>query len=254
MNALQTFSYQDFPIEFEKIGDDLYANATAMCRPFGKTAYEWGRLPGTIRYVDALKANRENPVSLTLSRKGGTDGGGATWIHEKLILKLAQWLDVDFEVWCDQKVSQLLRTGSVGLTALPQTHSQALRALAAEIEAHELTQLQLEAARPKIDHYEAVMNAEGYYSINSVAKMIGTGEVRLFRFLRDQKILFHDGQANKPFQQYLELDWFVVKQNRVHVGGNDRVYVQTYATQHGIEAIRKKWLAVQSLPVAPLLP
>jgi len=41
-----------------------------------------------------------------------------TWIHEKLILKLAHWLDTDFELWCDEKISELLRDGSTSLSNL----------------------------------------------------------------------------------------------------------------------------------------
>ena len=38
--------------------------------------------------------------------RGGLNSG--TWIHEKLILKLAQWLDVDFEIWCDEQIANIL--------------------------------------------------------------------------------------------------------------------------------------------------
>jgi len=47
--------------------------------------------------------------SLTETRIGGTNPG--TWIHEKLILKLAQWLDVNFEIWCDERIAELMKHG-----------------------------------------------------------------------------------------------------------------------------------------------
>ena len=255
MSQLQVFNYQGFAVDFELIDGELYANATAMCRPFDKTPYEWARLPNTIRYAEALKANRENPVSLTISRKGGPTGG-STWIHEKLILKLAQWLDVDFEIWCDSRIAELLRTGKTQLTPapyyLPQTKAEALRALAEEIEAHEATQLQLEAVQPKVEQYERTMNAEGSFTVGEVAKMIGTGQNRLFDFLRQQNVLFYHRGHNQPYQQYVDSGWFSVRQKTFQHGDKPESYPQLFVLPKGVEGIRKKWDAAHQ--PAPALP
>lgn len=109
--AIKKYNYNGFEIEFEESDGGLMANATAMCRTFGKKANDWLRLESTQRYIDAI-SKRGNPA-LVESRKGGSNPG--TWISEKLILKLAQWLSVDFEVWCDERIAELLRTGKVEL-------------------------------------------------------------------------------------------------------------------------------------------
>lgn len=108
MVQLRIFEYNGTPIEFEVIDGHVMANATKMCHFFGKKASDWLRLPQTQRYILAMQAKRENPASLFETRKGGSDGG-STWINEKLILKLAQWLDVEFEIWCDEKVAELIK-------------------------------------------------------------------------------------------------------------------------------------------------
>lgn len=110
---IKTLQYNGKPIEFEIINGQVFANATAMCQAFGKKPADWLRLATTQRYIDALKAKWENLTSVE-TRQGGADKG-STWIHEKLILKLAQWLNVDFELWCDEKIAELLRTGEVSI-------------------------------------------------------------------------------------------------------------------------------------------
>jgi hypothetical protein len=130
MGNIQLFQYNDTPMEFEVINGQVFANATIMCQHFGKDVNQWKRLSSTQRYADALCT--KHITDLFEVRQGGVEQG--TWIHEKLILKLAQWLDVDFEIWCDEKLAELLRTGSVSLRQppalqLPQTYIEALEEL-----------------------------------------------------------------------------------------------------------------------------
>lgn len=114
---VQIFEYQDSPIQFEIINGQVMANATLMAKAFGREVKEWRRLPSTIRYIDALLTRGKSHFAknqIVVSKKGG-DGKQGTWIHEKLILNLARWLDVDFELWCDEKIADLLRTGTATL-------------------------------------------------------------------------------------------------------------------------------------------
>ena len=80
------------------------ANATLMCQAFSKNVNEWIRLKSVKRYQERLKT-KYGKIPYLISTKGGVNGG--TWIHERLILKLAQWLDVDFEIWCDSLAASL---------------------------------------------------------------------------------------------------------------------------------------------------
>lgn len=115
MQELIKKDWNGFEIEFELIDGQLMANATAMCAAFGKKPTNWLSLESTKRYVSALEAKSGILTSLVETRTGGAGGGGGTWIHERLILKLAAWLNVDFEIKCDEWVAELLRTGQVSL-------------------------------------------------------------------------------------------------------------------------------------------
>jgi hypothetical protein len=182
MQELITKNYNGFAIEFEFIDGQLMANATAMCAAFGKRAYDWLSTMTAKRYIDALQAKPGIPV-LVGTRQGGPSGGG-TWVHERLILKLAQWLDVDFEVQCDEWVAELLRTGKVELqrTLSPAELilAQAQQLVDHEQRVHKLEKQQAETNREvqqldeKVNMVAAKQNTieNNYFSITGYASLL----------------------------------------------------------------------------------
>lgn len=172
MGNIQLFQYNNTPMEFEVINGQIFANATIMCQHFGKRPSKWLELDSTTRYIEALKSKSDNRTPLVDTRVGGI-GGGSTWIHEKLILKLAQWLDVDFEIWCDEKLAELLRTGSVSLQPqapqLPQTYIEALEELV-KVEKEKLllqqTNSNLKAALDTLNDWSSILRVAKHNNVN----------------------------------------------------------------------------------------
>ena len=120
---LVLLDYQGSPIQLEEQNGQIMANATLMCKAFDKKPETWLRTESTQRYISAvavaLKCETENCYEV---RQGGNVQG--TWIHQKLVLNLARWLSPEFEIWCDDRLAELLRTGRTelaGRTELP-TH------------------------------------------------------------------------------------------------------------------------------------
>jgi hypothetical protein len=151
-------------IQFQVINGEVYANATLMCKAFGKRPIDWSRLPQTERYLIALKSKCEN-LTLIESRQGGNEAG--TWIHEKLILKLAQWLDVDFEIWCDEQIATLLKEGKVESKPVFQVPTTYIEALEKLIETEKEKQFLL----TKTENLETVLdNLLEWVSIIKVAR------------------------------------------------------------------------------------
>ena len=120
MENIQIFNYGNFQIEFEVINGQVFANATGMCQAFGKRPSHWLELENTKRYIFALQEAVSEKTALVETRNGGANPG--TWIHQKLILKLSSWLDVNLEIWCDEKIAELLKTGKVELKATDNTN------------------------------------------------------------------------------------------------------------------------------------
>jgi hypothetical protein len=184
MQELITKNYNGVPIEFELIDGQLMANATAMCAAFGKRPVNWLSLESTKRYVEAIQAKSGFLTSLIETRNGGAGGGGGTWIHERLILKLAQWLDVDFELQCDEWVAELLRTGKVAIQRV-LSPAELILAQAQQLVDHEQRVHQLEAQQAQttreiqqLDETVAMVAAKqntienNYYSITGYASLL----------------------------------------------------------------------------------
>uniref|UniRef100_Q47HY0 KilA, N-terminal n=1 Tax=Dechloromonas aromatica (strain RCB) TaxID=159087 RepID=Q47HY0_DECAR len=79
--------------------EDGYINATKAAKAFGKDIREFLKLGSTQDYMEALEKMMVIPLNI---QKQSTRGrNGSTFLHPKLGIRLAQWLDVRFAVWCD---------------------------------------------------------------------------------------------------------------------------------------------------------
>ena len=121
MQNLQIFSYEGSPIEFEVIDGKVFANSTAMFKAGNARLDNWKNSSNTYRYAKGVSQKlgiAEN--QLLVIRQGGLEPQG-TWIHECLILNAARYISVEFELWCDEKLSELLRTGKTQLAPATTT-------------------------------------------------------------------------------------------------------------------------------------
>ena len=113
MNNLVIKEYLGTKIEFTMVDGCVYANATSMCKAFEKQPSDWLKIKSTQEYVEELERSENLPNGLVEVVQGGISQNQGTWIHEKLILDLARWLNVKFRVWCDEQIATLLREGKV---------------------------------------------------------------------------------------------------------------------------------------------
>lgn len=90
---------------------------------------------------------------------------------------------------------------------------------------------------PKVEFYDHVADHNGAMTIDEAAKVLncGTGEHRLFKFLRKEKYLMDN---NLPYQWCINRGYFRVIEKR----STHRIYKQTLITQKGITAVFKKLL------------
>lgn len=105
---------------------------------------------------------------------------------------------------------------------------------------------------PKAEAYESFIDAEGKYSVGAVAKMLGMGQNKLFRELRNAGVLIAKGHLyNTPYQKYMH--HFDVKARTItHSDGRESVKHTTYVQPSGIDFIRKK-LGLQTIdPIPPI--
>ncbi|UTH29998.1 KilA-N domain-containing protein [Ectopseudomonas hydrolytica] len=106
----------DFQGQAVTFNSDGWINATEAAARFGKRPVDWLRLEETASYIEAMAGAlgleskvSQNHFGLARTSRGGKYPG--TWLHPKLAVRFAQWLDVRFAVWCDLRIEDLLHGG-----------------------------------------------------------------------------------------------------------------------------------------------
>lgn len=165
------------------------------------------RLPDGVRRMDTIE-----------DRLGRTQR--ATFITEAGLYRVVMRCDnlaatEPFIEWVTGEVLPAIRrTGSYSTTpaepvtpALPQSYADALRELASTVEAKELAtaraeqaEAQVAVAAPKVEAFDAFMDADGTYSMAAGARMLGMSRPELFKRLRAEAI-FQKGE-NLPYRPY----------------------------------------------------
>lgn len=110
---------------------DGKVNLTKICQHFGKRLDVWLKTKSTQRFLDAYMLT-PNGGSIISSTSNGQEKG--TFGDRKIALKLAEWISVDFEIWANDKLDTLLRTGKFELQK-PQTTLDLLKLAVSELEA-----------------------------------------------------------------------------------------------------------------------
>jgi anti-repressor protein len=97
---------------------------------------------------------------------------------------------------------------------------------------------QLQIAAPKAEGYDTLMSSGDCISIGEMAKLLKTGQNRLFRFLRGLRILMSD---NIPYQEHIDAGRFRVIEQSWKFDGAAHIGFKTLVTPKGQDYIRKVW-------------
>ena len=161
----------------------------------------------------------------------------------------------EFRRWVTREVLPSIRkTGSYGAPVVDAASLSRMEILQIAVNA-ESERLALEqkyrVLEPKADAYDTFLDATGKYSIGAVAKMLGTGQNKLFQELRNRGVLIAKGaQRNVPYQQYMH--HFEVKAHDYEKkDGTSGTSYTTYVQPSGIDFIRKKLGFERIDPPAP---
>ncbi len=160
----------------------------------------------------------------------------------------------EFKRWVTHEVLPAIRKHGMYATPAtveamlsdPDTMIRTLTALKEERAAKELAQSQLAIAAPKAEGYDALMSSADCISIGNLAKLIGTGQNRLFAFLRGAGVLMDD---NTPYQRHIDRGHFrVVEQTWKDSDKETHISRKTLATPRGQEYVRRRWIEAKTAP------
>lgn len=120
---------------------------------------------------------------------------------------------------------------------LPTTYLEALKALVASTEAQQALEAQNAELKPRALIADRIHDAGGDMKIAEAAKILGTGQNRLFKILRGLGVL---NSANIPLQRYIESGYFHVKERPIVKGEEVEAYQQTFVTPKGLCWLARK--------------
>lgn len=140
--------------------------------------------------------------------------------------------------------------------SLPQTHAEALRAYADEVEKNARLEEQARLDRPKVEFAKAITASSGAISIGAFSRVLANsghviGQNKLFRWLRENGYLISYGsRRNYPYQKYVDQGLFVMREGtRTDHHGDEVVYVQTLITgkgqKHVAHEVTSEWMGVE---------
>jgi hypothetical protein len=99
---------------------DAFINATAIAKQFNKLPKDYLKSERTKEYIESIRRIiliEQN--QLVIVKSGSTENGGGTWLHPKLAVDFARWLNSDFAVWCDLQIEKILHS-NVAPADLPE--------------------------------------------------------------------------------------------------------------------------------------
>lgn len=122
---------------------------------------------------------------------------------------------------------------------VPKSLPEALRLAADLADKVEQQQTVIKALEPKAEFHDAVASAINCQTVQEAAKVIGSGQNRLFKWLREQGLLMHD---NQPYQSAIEAGYFrLVEKQYKDKRGESHTYTQSLVTGKGLSYIQRKF-------------
>ncbi|EHK0700007.1 phage antirepressor KilAC domain-containing protein [Salmonella enterica] len=190
---------------------------------------------------------RANMIGSQISSKART----VTLWTEKGAARMSKIVDTD-EAWAffeKLEESYFQQKQSSPTPAIPQSLPEALR-LAAELAEQKemleqrqlLLEKELKQAAPKVEFANRVATANGIL-IGNFAKVIGLKQNFLFKWLRENKILIASGsRRNVPRQQYIDQEYFSVKEVIIDDEQYHRIALTTHITGKGQQWLTRRLL------------
>lgn len=122
---------------------------------------------------------------------------------------------------------------------VPKTLPEALRLAADLADTVEEQKAVIVALAPKAEFHDAVASAINCQTVQEAAKVLCTGQNRLFKWLRERGLLMHD---NQPYQSALDAGYFrLVEKQYKDKRGESHTYTQTLVTGKGLAYIQRRF-------------
>lgn len=192
----QIFQYNGSPVSFQK-GNSVMINATQMAKPFGKRPNDYLSLPSTNELLRAI--TRKLCISdnqLVITKAGSPQNGGGTWMHEDVALDFAQWLSVDFRLWVNDRIKELLTTGVTTVSNDDEAIVYAMSVLQKRLEQAKAEKAMLEADNQQKDAKIAKLQPKADFADAALKKIrFSFGDIKSLRSFAVLQIIIYYAQG-----------------------------------------------------------
>ena len=245
MTTLQLFNYGGQEVRTVLIdGDPVFA------------AMDVAAVVGISKYRDAMaQLDDDERVSMAVDTLGGQQKiSGVTEAGVYSLMLISRSPKVKpFKRWLTHEVLPAIRkTGSY--TAMPQSYSEALRELAANVEAKELAEARAKELEVPAKAWGVMVAAGGDYAVDEAAKILSRdegiemGRNRLFQFMADLGWTYRQGARNSwhAYQSQVDNGRIVLRMSAAFLnaktGEMENPAPTIRITAKGIDALRAQLL------------
>lgn len=231
MNEIQKFVNEEFgTIRTVTIDNEPWFLAKDVCDilEIGNPSQALSRLEEDEKNTIILNEGIGNPNKAIISESG----------FYALVLSSRKKIAKPFRLWVTKEVLPQIRKTGGYIPVTSQDDDLTIMAKAHQILERTISQKDkiIAELQPKADTYDMIMNTDGTFSMNQVAKQVGMGEYHLFAYLRGKKVLFYQGTDNVPYERFRKNGCFKVVDT---VSPDGKSHSTTRVTQKGLDYICK---------------
>ena len=139
-----------------------------------------------------------------------------------------------FKRWITSEVIPSIR--KTGGYHLPQTYSEALRALADKAEEAERLAIENQEMKPKAEYFDALVDRKLNTSFRDTAKELNVGEKAFIEWLKDNRYIYRD--QKKQLRPYADKNKGLFEVKEYKSQHSDHAGLQTLITPKGRETFR----------------
>lgn len=234
-NEIQIFQNEQFgSIRTVNINDEPWFIAKDLCQILGTETRDVKKILD-LDEVDTIH------ITDSIGREQSTIVVNESGLYT-LILRSRKEIAKPFRKWVTSEVLPSIRKNGGYITGQENLSPEQILANAILVaqKVIEDQKKQLEAAKPKIEFYDAVAGSKTAVDIGTVAKVLGIkglGRNNLFELLRQKGILMNN---NQPYQKYVDAGYFrVIEQKYTKPNGETCINIKTLVYQKGLDFIRR---------------
>lgn len=232
MTTVELHHYEQTAVRTVEVDGRRWAVASDICRALeiGNVAMAVGRLEEADVSTANISSGGQRRRMSIVSEGGATD----------LVLDSRKPKAKAFRRWLTHEVWPAIRDTGTYSTAPALTEEQIVgQAFMIQTRRVEELTAKLDAVTPAVEAYEAFLDGDGYFSVGTVAKMLGLTQNKLFDELRNRGILIAKGHMrNTPYQRYMA--HFVVRAHAYERDDEQRISYTTKVQASGVDFIRRK--------------